>query len=148
MAEPGVNCELIADGHHVAPTLMKMLYGAKGAGGISLVTDATAGAGLAEGSEFQLSDVQCVVAGGVCLLADRSALAGSAATMTQLVRTLVREAGVPLTDAIAMASRSPARQIGLANKGEIALGQDADLVVLSPELEVRRTFLTGEAVRF
>ncbi len=72
LSEPEIICELIADGHHVSPTLMKMLYRAKGSRGICLVTDATAGAGLPEGSQFALFGRQCVVENGVCLLADRS----------------------------------------------------------------------------
>ncbi|MEY2528352.1 MAG: N-acetylglucosamine-6-phosphate deacetylase, partial [Verrucomicrobiota bacterium] len=61
LGEPDITCELIADGHHVAPTLMKMLYRAKGRRGICLVTDATAGAGLPAGTEFTLSGRRCVV---------------------------------------------------------------------------------------
>src|ERR1043166_967056 len=68
LSEPRINCELIADGHHVSTTLMKMLYRAKGAGGICLVTDATAGAGLPDGSRFLLFGNECLVEGGVCLL--------------------------------------------------------------------------------
>src|SRR6266581_3309637 len=70
LSEPQISCELIADGHHVSPTLMKMLYRAKGPGGICLVTDATAGAGLPDGSRFSLFGNDCLVAGGVCLLSD------------------------------------------------------------------------------
>jgi N-acetylglucosamine-6-phosphate deacetylase len=85
LSEPEIMCELIADGHHVSTTLMKMLYRAKGPAGICLVTDATAGAGLSEGAQFSLSGLDCVVGDGVCLLADRSALAGSASRMIDLV---------------------------------------------------------------
>src|SRR4029453_15140022 len=77
LSEPEISCELIADGHHVSATLMKMMYRAKGAAGICLVTDATAGAGLPNGSLFSLFGNECVVEGGVCLLTDHSALAGS-----------------------------------------------------------------------
>jgi len=79
LGETGIACELIADGHHVSPTLMKMLYRAKGAAGICLVTDATAGAGLPDGATFLLAGRECTARGGACLLADGSALAGSAA---------------------------------------------------------------------
>ncbi len=75
---------------HVSNTLMKMLYRAKGAKGICLVTDATAGAGLPEGARFTLAGADCVVSEGACWLADRSALAGSASRMIDLVRTMVR----------------------------------------------------------
>jgi N-acetylglucosamine-6-phosphate deacetylase len=146
LSEPEVSCELIADGHHVSPTLMKMLYRAKGAHGICLVTDATPGAGLPEGSRFALFGKECIVEKGVCLLADRSALAGSAGRMINLVRMMVREVNVPLNEAIAMATENPARAIGLEAKGHLTVGADADLVVLSPQLDVVRTFRSGEQI--
>jgi N-acetylglucosamine-6-phosphate deacetylase len=146
LSEPQISCELIADGHHVSATLMKMLYRAKGAAGICLVTDATAGAGLPDGSRFSLFGNDCIVEGGVCLLADRSALAGSASRMIDLVRTMVRDVEVPLHETITMATANPARAIGLGTKGHLAIGADADFVVLSSELEVLRTFVRGEEI--
>jgi len=146
LSEPEISCELIADGHHVSATLMKMLYRAKGAAGICLVTDATAGAGLPDGSRFSLFGKDCVVEGGVSLLADRSALAGSASRMIDLVRTMVSDVDVPLHETITMATANPARAIGLETKGHLAVGADADFVVLSPELEVLRTFTRGEEI--
>jgi N-acetylglucosamine-6-phosphate deacetylase len=146
LSEPRISCELIADGHHVSATLMKMLYRAKGVAGICLVTDATAGAGLPDGSRFSLFGQDCIVKGGVCLLADRSALAGSASRMIDLVRTMVRVVDLPLHEAITMATANPARAIGLETKGRLAVGADADFVVLSPELEVLRTFAGGKQI--
>ena len=114
MSEPQILCELIADGHHVLPTLMKMLYRAKGAAGIALVTDATAGAGLPNESHFQLGGIDCVVKDGVCFLADGSALAGSATRMIDLVRTMLRSTGISLPEAIQMATAQsrPRARIG------------------------------------
>jgi len=146
LSEPRISCELIADGHHVSPTLMKMLYYAKGPGGICLVTDATAGAGLPDGSRFSLFGNDCIVLGGVCLLADRSALAGSASRMIQLVRMMVSDVDVPVHEAVAMATQNPARAIGLEGKGRLAVGADADLVIFSPELQVLGTFAGGENI--
>ena len=146
LSERDIICELIADGHHVSPTLMKMLYQAKGARGICLVTDATAGAGLPDGSAFSLYGNKCIVEGGVCLLADRSALAGSAARMIDLVRTMVTKVNVPLHEAIAMVTDTPAHAVGLAAKGQFKIGGDADFVAISPELEVLRTFSGGEEI--
>ncbi|PYJ74805.1 MAG: N-acetylglucosamine-6-phosphate deacetylase [Verrucomicrobia bacterium] len=146
LSESEILCELIADGHHVSATLMKMLYRAKGAAGICLVTDATAGAGLVDGSQFSLFGNECVLEAGVCLLADHSALAGSAARMTDLVRTLVDDVGLPLSEAITMATDNPARAIGLETKARVAVGAEADLVVLSSELEVLRTFAGGKEI--
>ena len=144
LSEPQISCELIADGHHVSETLTKMLYRAKGPGGICLVTDATAGAGLPDGSLFSLFGRDCIVEKGVCLLADRSALAGSASQMIDLVRTMVAKANVPLHEAVVMATENPARAIGLKSKGRLRVGADADLVVLSPDLKVLRTLVGGE----
>ena len=146
LSEPQITCELIADGHHVSPTLMKMLYCAKGPGGICLVTDATAGAGLPDGSRFSLFGNDCIVEGGVCLLADRSALAGSASRMIDLIRTVVKKVNFPLHEVVTMATQNPARAIGIKTKGTLKVGADADLVVFSPELQVLRTFAAGEQV--
>jgi len=144
LSEPKICCELIAEEHHVSPALMKLAYCAKGVDGISLVTDATAGAGLAEETTFQLAGKKCIVKNGACFLADNNgALAGSASRVIGLVRAMIRNAGVSLPNAIAMASLNPAREAGLLEKGEIAIGKDADLVVLSPELEVVRTYVAG-----
>jgi N-acetylglucosamine-6-phosphate deacetylase len=144
LGEPDISCELIADGRHVAPTLMRMLYRAKGRHGICLVTDATAGAGLPNGSQFSFLGKDCIVEGGVCLLADRSTLAGSAARMIDLIRTMVHEVNVPLHEAVAMATQNPARAIGLQNKGCLRIGVDADFAVLSPQLDLVRTFACGQ----
>jgi N-acetylglucosamine-6-phosphate deacetylase len=146
LGEPGITCELIADGHHVSPTLMKMLYCAKRADGICLVTDATAGAGLCDGERFTLAGTECVVRDGACFLAESSTLAGSSALMIDLVRTMVRAVGVPLHEAIAMASSNAARAARLATKGRIQPGFDGDLVVLSPELDVLATYVAGEEI--
>ena len=146
LSEPEIMCELIADGRHVSTTLMKMLYRAKGPAGICLVTDATAGAGLPEGARFSLSGLDCVVSDGVCLLADRSALAGSASRMIDLVRVVVNDVKIPLHEAVAMASADPARALGSKAKGGLEVGADADFVVLSMDLRVVQTFVAGEKV--
>ena len=125
---------------------MKMLYRAKGPEQICLVTDATAGAGLPVGKEFSLGGRSCVVDDGVCLLADRSGLAGSASRMIDLVRVMVKEVGVLLHEAVAMASANPARALGLDTKGKLEAGADADFVILSPSLEVVQTFLGGDEI--
>src|SRR5438067_2763089 len=133
LSEPKICCELIAEEHHVSPAMMKLVYCAKGVGRIVLVSDATAGAGLAEDTTFELVGKKCIVKNGACFVADNGSLAGSASRLIDLVRAMIRNAEVPLPDAIAMASRNPARETGLTDKGEIAIGKDADVVVLSPE---------------
>jgi N-acetylglucosamine-6-phosphate deacetylase len=143
LSEPEIFCELIADGRHVGTTLMRMLYRAKGAAGICLVTDATAGAGMPNDSRFHLGNVECVVRDNACWTADGSALAGSAAQMIDLVRQMVDQVGVPLWEVVRMATETPARAMGWKNKGILEVGTDADLVVISPELEVVSTYCDG-----
>ncbi len=141
LSEPEIFCELIADGHHVGTTLMRMLYRAKGAAGICLVTDASAGAGLPNESRFDLGGAECLVRDGACWMADGSALAGSAARMVDLVRQMVEVVGVPLEEAIRMATETPARAMDWKSKGVLEAGRDADLVVLTPRLEVVETLV-------
>jgi N-acetylglucosamine-6-phosphate deacetylase len=147
LSQPGIRCELIADGHHVSPTLMRLAYRAKGAHGIILITDASAGAGLPDGSLYRLGAYDCVVRGGAGLTADGAALAGSTATMIRGVANLVRLAGVPLEEAIQMATLNPARAAGLEDRlGSLAPGKAADLVVLSSGLEVMATYAAGGCI--
>ena len=144
LSEPQIFCELIADGRHVSATLMRMLYRAKGATGICLVTDAIAGAGLPNETHFSLFGTDCVVTGGACWLADGSALAGSSSRMIDLVKWMVAELGLPLAEVVRMATETPARAMAWKSKGRLEVGLDADLVVLSPELNVLRTLCSGE----
>ncbi len=147
LSEPGLRCELIADGHHVSPTLLRMAYQAKGVDGICLVTDASPGTGLPDGSEYRFADRTCLVRGGVCLTQDGHALAGSRATMIDVVRNMVQLAGVPLHESIAMATLNPARALLREHEcGLLALGMRADLTLLTRDLSVTATFVGGEAI--
>jgi N-acetylglucosamine-6-phosphate deacetylase len=147
MGEPDILCELIADGYHVSPTLMRALYRAKGRNGIALVTDAGAGAGLAEGETFSLGEIGGVVAGGVALTEDRQALCSSVARMNDLVRVLVEKVDVPLCEAVQMATLNPARALGLEDQiGSLAEGLQADLVLLEEGMDVAMTFVGGQRV--
>src|SRR5437667_6073561 len=143
LSEPKICCELIAEEHHASPALMKLVYCAKGVGGIALVTDATAGAAWADETTFRLPGQPSIVKNGAMFLAYNGNLPASPTRLIDLVRAMIRNAEVPLPDAIAMTSRNPARETGLSDKGEIAIGKDADLVVLSPELEVLQTYVNG-----
>lgn len=145
LARPEICCELIADGVHVAPTLMRMLFNAKGRDGVCLITDAAGGAGLKPGTEFQVGDVAARVTKDAALLTDGSALAGSTLTMIEAVRRAVQLGGAPLVDAVRMATLNPARQLGRDNElGSIAPGQRADLVWFDDEFRVRGVWLDGD----
>jgi N-acetylglucosamine-6-phosphate deacetylase len=144
LSEPEILCEVIADGCHVSPTLLRMAYQAKGPDGIALVTDAAAGAGLPEGAHFNLGLIEGVVHDNVALTADGHALCSSTATMIRLVRNMVQIVGAPLHEAVRMATLNPARALGLeGRKGVLAEGADADLVVLTDDLEVAATYVGG-----
>jgi len=150
LSEPGVRCELIADGHHVSPTLLRLAHRAKGADNLCLVTDATAGAGLPEGARYSLGALACEVRDGVGFTKNFDgavALAGSTATMLRCVKNMISLAGVPLVEAVRMATLTPARALGLAHRcGQLAPGLDADLVWLSAELELRATYVRGRRI--
>ena len=140
--DPAVTCELIADGHHVHPAVARLLWRAKGAAGTVLITDAIAAAGAPDGA-FVLGDTPIDVRGGRVETPD-GRLAGSTLTMDAAVRNACAW-GLPLPDALAMASTTPARVLGLgARKGTLAPGRDADLAVLDAELRpVRTRMLAG-----
>lgn len=139
--------QVIADGCHLPPELLQLIVKCKGPEKISLITDAlfAAGTDLPEGTVLrQANGVTAIVEDGVMKLPDRQAFAGSIATMDRLVRNMVSLAGVPLWDAVTMASTTPARVIGMENsKGQLLPDFDADVVLLDRELRVRRVMARG-----
>ena len=92
-------------------------------------------------------DPRVIIEDGVCKLADRSALAGSVATMDRLIRTMVQKAEIPLADVIRMVSETPARIMGvLDRKGTLERGKDADIIALDRDLNVRAVWAMGQLV--
>ena len=145
LAAAGVTCELIADGHHLHPTMIAMAAAAKGPDRFALITDAIRAAGAGDGS-YLLGELSVEVVGGVARLTAGGALAGSTLTMDRAVANAV-SAGVPLVDAVTAATATPARVIGLSGEiGTIAAGKHADLVVLNRDLTVRAVIAAGEVV--
>jgi N-acetylglucosamine-6-phosphate deacetylase len=144
LADERVMVELIADGKHVHPELMRLAVRAKGVDKVCLITDATAGAGLAEGAEFSIGSTRAVVRDGVGMIKDGSSLAGSVSTMIQMVKNMVELVGVSLTDAVRMASLNPARALGISGrKGSVELRKDADIVIFSSSFAVEKTLICG-----
>src|SRR6202050_5223809 len=134
LTEPDVSAEVIADGIHVAGPAIQVLLGTKGFDTVLLASDATAATGMPDGN-FRLGNFEVVVKDGVCRNAEGK-LAGSTLTLDRALRYIVA-LGVPLVDALRMATILPARRVSLAGKkGIIALGADADLLVLTPDLRV------------
>jgi N-acetylglucosamine-6-phosphate deacetylase len=140
---PEVTCEVIGDGHHVHPAVMRLIHRAKGTAGTVLVTDAIEATGLPDG-DYHLAAVPIRVASGRAVTAEGN-LAGSTLTMDGAVRHAHEWLRVPLAEALAMASTTPARVIGAGHKGRIAPGCDADLVVLDEQLHPVATYVAGRS---
>ena len=148
LIEDRLGCELIADGFHVARTLMKLAVRTKGAGRLALISDALAGTGLPVGSTFTLGALQCRVADGFCELADGTALAGSATTLMDQVRILYDTVQVPLVDAVRMATETPARLLRVdARYGSLAPGKAADFVQFDDKFRVLAVWVSGQRRR-
>ena len=126
--------EAIADGIHVPPTILRLIYKIKGVEKTALITDALACAASDSKTAF---DPRVIIEDGVCKLADRSALAGSIATMDRLIQTMTFKAEVPLYDVCRMISETPARIMGVYDrKGSLERGKDADILLLDKDLNV------------
>ena len=136
--------EVVADGIHVPPTILRLIYKIKGVERACVITDALACAASESNVAF---DPRVIIEDGVCKLADRSALAGSVATMDRLIRTLVQKAEIPLEDAVRMASETPSRIMGVYDrKGSLQKGKDADILILDQDLNIRAVWAMGKLV--
>ncbi|SEG99638.1 N-acetylglucosamine-6-phosphate deacetylase [Nonomuraea solani] len=131
-----VTVELINDGTHVHPAMLRLAYEVAGPGRTVLITDAMSAAGLGDG-DYVLGPMRVRVDGGVARLVEGGSIAGSTLTMDVAFRRGVQDMEMSLPDAVQVASLTPARVLGLADRiGSIAVGKAADLVVLSDSLEV------------
>ena len=138
--------EIICDGKHLPPELIKLIYKIKGADHIALVTDSLALAGTDQ-THGWMQSTEFIIEDGVCKLMDRSAFAGSIATADRLVRVAVKEADIPVAEAVKMITRVPAKIMGLSQKGSIAKGLDADFVVFDENIEIKQVFAMGNQVK-
>ena len=145
LLDPRVTVGVIADGVHVHPAICEQLFRVKGVGRIALTTDQTSAAGKDPGA-YVLSG-RPVASDGLVVRLDDGTLAGSAATMPDLLRVMARLPGVGISRAISMASLVPARVLGETRLGRIGEGACADLVVLDSDFRVRLTMIRG-AVKF
>lgn len=137
-------CGLIADGVHVHPAVVRLAYRVLGADRIALVTDAVAAAGMPPG-DYLLSERPISVTGdGQVRLVDGT-VAGSALRMDTAIANLVRW-GIPLRDAVRMAATTPARLLGLTDRGRIAAGMRADLCVIALDGLASVTMVAGQVV--
>ena len=134
--------EIIADGKHLPPDLIKMIVKIKGADKIALITDSLSVAGT-DVKEGVMSGTEYIIEDGICKLKDRSAFAGSIATADLCVR-VVKDTGVDIPVAVKMMTEIPAEIINAKNKGKIAVGKDADLVVFDDDIKIFDVYVGGE----
>jgi len=142
---PEIRAELIADGIHVHPAAMQILYAAKGPNGVILITDATRGAGMPDG-EYQIDERTVFVQDGAVRLPDGT-LAGSTLTMDRALRNLIDVTGQPLEVVWPCSSLNAAGALNIAHrKGSLEADKDADLALVDAALTVRMTVAEGRIV--
>src|SRR4030095_12870972 len=145
-----MDVEIIADGIHLPPPVLKLVYKIKGADRISLITDAMRAAGMPEGESILGSlhnGLKVIVEDGVAKLPDRTSFAGSVATAIRLLKTMVQMADVSLIDAVKMLTSTPARILNILDKkGELIPGKDADIVIFDRDFTIQKTIIRGKVV--
>lgn len=145
-----MDVEVIADGIHCPPALLKLIYKIKGVDRIALITDSMRAAGMPEGESILGSihnGLKVIVEDGVAKLPDRSSFAGSVATADRLVRTMVTMADVPVLEAVRMITKTPASILGIADrKGSLVPGKDADIVIFDDHIQVQTTIVQGRII--
>jgi len=145
LADPTCRAEMIADGFHVAPGLMRLAYQAKGIGGLILITDATAGAGLKPGTTFHVGKhFPARVHKGYALTLDGQSLAGSTCTMIQGIKNLVQKASFSLPEAIQLATFNPARALKRDHElGSLQQGFPAHFTLFDESFHIHQTWRDG-----
>jgi N-acetylglucosamine-6-phosphate deacetylase len=141
--EDHVSVQAIVDGIHLHPAMVRLLYREKGTDKMVLITDALQAMGMGDGT-YLFGGHEVKVSQGVATLVDGT-LASSTVTMNLALAKTV-QSGIPLRDAVVMATQTPADLLGLSNKGRIAPGADADLVLMNEEFEVIWTIVDGKIV--
>lgn len=138
-----VTVELINDGVHVHPAMLRLACAVAGADRVAMITDSISATGLSDG-EYLLGPMRVRVVDGVARLTEGGSIAGSTLTMDTAFRRAVRELGLSLPEVSRMTALTPARVLGLSGRtGSIAVGKDADLVVLGGDLEVAGVMKRG-----
>lgn len=144
--ESDVYCEMICDGRHLHPGIVRLLIKCKGLDRLVAVTDSIQAAGLPDGN-YRLGVNDIVVLDGDAKLKSTGVRAGSTLTADQALRNLVQFTGLPLHALVPLFTENPARLMGWQNqKGSIAPGMDADLTVLNDQLEVSAVYVAGQCV--
>ena len=139
-----IDVETIADGCHLPPELLALIYKIKGEEHMCLVTDSIryGGSDGNENAVYADGNVPYIIEDGVAKLADRSAFAGSIATSDILIRTCVKKAGISLESAVKMMTEVPARIMKLKTKGKLQIGYDSDIVIFDENIIVREVLVS------
>ncbi len=145
LTNDAIAAELICDGVHVHPAMLRVAIAAKHPERVIAITDGTAATGLPEGSHAALGGHRISVARSAAYL-DDGTLAGSVASMSRVFQVLVTQVGTSLTDAAKLCATSAAAELDLQGLGSIAPGALADLVVLDRQLAVKQTYIAGRPV--
>ncbi|GHS89388.1 N-acetylglucosamine-6-phosphate deacetylase [Synergistales bacterium] len=141
-----VTCEVIADGTHLDPAILQLIYRLKGPDRMCLISDSVRYNGLPDGQYDRDDGRAVVVKGGVIRLGD-GRLAGSSLSMNEAVRNMTRFTDVSLYNAVRMASLVPARVIGMeATKGGLDVGKDADMILFDEDVNVKAAFIGGKRI--
>lgn len=135
--------QVIADGIHLHPGMLRLIYHCKGADRMALISDATSAAGLPDGI-YDLGGKRVHVKDSVARI-DAGNLAGSTTNLWDSVKLLER-IGIPFEQAVKMASRTPANMVGASKKGTIAVGNDADLLIITEQREIEQVMIAGQWV--
>ncbi len=143
LASDRVAAEIVCDGHHVHPAMVRVAVAAKGIGRVMAITDGTAGAGLPVGTRAVLGGRPITVRSSAAYL-DDGTLAGSVLTLERAFAVLVGLVGVSVVEAATLCATTPARHLGLHGHGVIAPGAVADLVVMDRDFRVEQTYVGGE----
>jgi N-acetylglucosamine-6-phosphate deacetylase len=144
----GLMVEMISDNRHLPPTLMALAYKCIGPDRLCVISDATSGAGLPEGSPFTIGGMAYEVREGVgMLIGDDTTFAGSSTLLNQMVPVLTDAVGIPLVEAVRMVTLTPAKAIGRADqKGSLEPGKDADVAIFNPDFTAWKTMIGGRWV--
>ncbi len=141
--------EVIADGKHLPPELVKMVLKAKGIDRVCATTDAMRGAGMPPGIyTFGPKDGQeAVIQDGMAVMPDRTGYASSVVRMNDLIKVLTGPVGLSLADAVEMASMTPAKVIGVDKRmGSLEAGKDANIVIADANMDVHATIVEGKSI--
>ncbi len=144
-----MNVEIIADGKHLPPELLKMIVKCKDNKKICLVTDAMRAAGTGFTESFlgrKGEQTPCIIDDSVAKLPDLTSFAGSIATADRLVRTMVELADCNVETAVAMMTEAPARMFGLKSKGKLAKGYDADVIIFDAHINIKKVIAGGKEI--